>query len=403
MKHKGQFLPKDEQDVERHTQDIIEKYFPADTYDKEKKELVQPIIMRDEMMAPPTTVMEKPREKLKLDSAFTSYKNRRSAFKSRIEEEFPTFAGYYNKGKDDETEKEAQSSGETGGLLSYFDGFYEPIAKFMNISARSLNLANTPNIFAEGSKVVINSQFSSFGSLLATTLLGIGIFAATALNKEQIGVADRHMLAQVGGQFLWSGLQQVGANTLNVQDTAIETGKYLATMEFDKITPLLLKGRSFLAQSLLSESQQRQQAGVQSRQQQRAGGAGSRGIGGGPQGGPGVSRMGGKGVNPNVIERARERAEGYEPGPEDIGLFKNFSAPSASTGQFGAGAGGVVPRTDSGGGIGFTYVPSVTPSGLTAEDRRLLEEMGYPTEAAGAYPSYNMGMSLSDEELEDMR
>lgn len=398
-----------EEQVEKHTQDIIEKYFPADSYDKENKELVQPLIMKDEKTVVPLTALEKP--KLKLDSAFTSYKNRRHAFQSRIEEDFPMFSKYYNKGKGgegDDGDSGAASYGETGGLLSYFDGFYEPFAKYLNISARSLNLANTPNIFAEGSKVILNSQLSSFGSLLATTILGIGAFVATALNKENIGAADRNMLAQMGGLFLWSGIAAVGSRTpAEIQDEAIEVGRHLATMDFDKITPMLLKGKSILAQSLLTESQQRQQSGVQTRQQQRSGGgSGSGGIGGGAQrrGSAGISGIGAsnKGVTEATIERARQRAEGLgSSGPEDISLFKNFSAPG-SGGGVGFG-GGVVPRMDSGGGIGFTYVPSPSPSSLTDEDRRLLEEMGYPTESAGAYPSYNMGMSLSDDELEEMR
>ena len=377
MKHSGQYRPQDEDYVEQSTQEIIHKYFPRDYYDKAESKLTEPlIVMKDEMMMAPQE-QEKP----------YSFRNRnhRSSFATS---EFPMFQKYRDAQKQSVEELEATKS-ESGGMLSYFDAFYEPIAKYMNLTARDLNLANTPNIFAEGSKIAINSQLTTFGSLVATSALGLVLYLATALNKDGIGIADRRLLAQLGGQFLWSGMHS--ATSPLVKQTASEIGSYIANMEFDKIAKVMINDNSVFAG--LTEAQQQQQAGVNIRSQQRATGMG---------GGRGTGRSAGAGggappsVAQSVIERIQKRAlnpEGEQ--QENLKMFKNFPSPAV---------GGAVPHTGSGGAHGFTYSPTPSsPYDMPQDEFDYSAMMGMPTEPTDSLPSRNLGLSLTAEELEELR
>lgn len=388
MKHSGQYLPHDEETVEKNTRDIIHKYFPRDYYDYEKQAIVQPIVMKDEMVAPPAVAVQEEKPKP------FSFRNRTNYRNSFTTDEFPMFTKYREKQKLAQAEELEASKSESSGMLSPFDVFYEPFAKLMNLSPRDVNLANTPNIFQQGAKIALDSQLTPFGTLVASSVVALGLFAATILNKDGIGISDRRLLSYLGSNFLWSGLES--ATSPAIKQTASQVGSHLANMEFDQITKLMVNDNSIFAG--LTESQAQQQAGVQARAQQRAAG-----IGGGGRGvaGRAGSRAGAVAPPPpsvaeSVIERVQQRAlnpEGNQ--PESLKMFKNFPSPAA---------GGAVPRTDSGGGRSFTYVPTpVSPYDMPQDEIDYNAMLGIPTEPTELLPSRNLGMTLTDEELEQLR
>lgn len=351
-------LAVNEDEIERRTQEIIAKYFPADSYDIKTKQLIQPMIMKDTL-----AMMSAPKQAKTVEPIHSYNKGfNTSRFSTSIAESFPMYSKYKNKDKgsmEDGNENVDEDHSDTtvtkGGLLSYFDGLYEPFAKFMHISARELNLANTPNIFSEGTKMLLNSQLTPFGAIVSSTILGLAMYAVTALNREGIGYEDRRLLAQLGGLFIWSGIQT--ANNPALQETAIEAGNSLAVMDWPSLQELMIKQSSFLTQ---------QEAGVQARNQQRATGSSGRT-------GSGSIGRGSGGITAGLNQRNLQRAGGLDTRPENTGLFKDFGS--------GAGAGYAAPRNSGSGGVGFSYVPITGRLGLSPEEKDLIEGQGMPTDA----------------------
>lgn len=343
-------LAVNEDEIERRTQDIISKYFPADSYDVKTKQIISPMVMKD------TLAMMSVKESKAVEPVHSYNKGfNTKRFSQSIPSSFPMYSKYRGNEKasmEDGNEDHMDKSVPTGGLLSYFDGLYEPIAKYMHISARELNLANTPNIFSEGTKMLLNTQLTPFGSILSSTLLGLAMFVATAVNKEGIGYEDRRLLAQLGGQFLWTGIQS--ANNPLIQESAIAAGNSLAVMDWPAIQSLVVRPSSFLTQA---------ESGVQSRQQQRTGGVGS-----------GRSTGAGGSMNRGITQRQLERDAGVDTRPEGAGIFRNFGSGA------GGGAGFAAPRNSGSGGIGFSYVPITDRIGLSQEEKELIEGQGMPTD-----------------------
>lgn len=434
MKNAGRYLPKDEEAVERHTQEIIQKYFPKDEYDKEAEKLtIAPLVMRDEVSSSntsvPTSIPEPPsqtkqQEETGSEKKINSFLKRETTLRGRnafaTYNDFPILSKY--RADKERVQMEQEKVDSEGGILSHLDGLFEPIAKFMNIKARDVNMATTPTIFSEGSQLAIRSQFSEFGSLIITSVLGLGLAAVTAFNKDNISISDRRMLTQLAGLYIWSGLRS--ANSEEVILDAREVGSTLANLDFASLPALMVNRGSFLASFVGEEtdSKEQQVKGVQKRREQRKQGRGSGArIGGGLSrggGGPGFGVLGGGGeeteagmhggeggrgrgrerrfdVPEQVIERVRQRAAGEGRPPEDIGTFRDFPSnarprqqPSVGSPSPGYGGPGVAAvRSDSSGGAGFTYVPTVSPSALSNDERDLLEAMGYPTEASSSYPA----------------
>ena len=345
-----------EDEIERRTQEIISKYFPADSYDVKTKQLIQPMIMKDTL-----AMMSAPKQAKVVEPVHSYNKGfNTKRFSESIPNSFPMYSKYKGQEKTsmEEGDDHMDKNVPTGGLLSYFDGLYEPIAKYMHLSARELNLANTPNIFSEGTKMLLNTQLTPFGSILSSTLLGLAMFVATALNREGIGHEDRRLLAQLGGQFLWTGIQN--ANSPVIQESAIAAGNSLAVMDWPSLQQLVVRPSSFLSQ---------QETGVDARNRQRAaGGSGRTGSGSVGRGSGGITA----GINRGISQRQLEREAGVDTRPEGAGIFRNFGS--------GAGAGFAAPRNSGSGGIGFSYVPITDRIGLSQEEKELIEGQGMPTD-----------------------
>lgn len=362
-------LAVNEDEIERRTQEIIAKYFPADSYDLNKKQLIQPMIMKDTLAMMSATkkqsVQTEEKEKKSIEPVHSYNKGfNTSRFSTSIAESFPMYSKYKNDNKrsiEDGNEGGDDDHSDTnvtkGGLLSYFDGLYEPFAKMMHISARELNLANTPNIFSEGTKMLLNTQLTPFGAILSSTLVGLAMYVATALNREGISYEDRRLLAQLGGQFLWGGIQS--ANNPALQETALAAGNSIAVMDWPTLQSLIVKPSSFLTQ---------QEAGVQARNQQRTAGSGGRTGSGSIGKGGGRVTSGPQGM----LQRNLEKEAGIDTRPEGAGIFRNFGS--------GAGAGFAVPRNSGSGGIGFSYSPIINRIGLSQEEKDLIEGQGMPTD-----------------------
>lgn len=342
----------DEDEIEKLTQEIITKYFPADTYDKNTKQLIQPMVMKDSLLV---AKQEKPTVEPmhNFEKSFNT-KNFRRRYREAIPETFPMYSKFRQKHGNnigDEPDEEGthdDTSVPRGGILSYFDGIFEPFAKLLHIPAREVNIANTPNIFSGGVNVFINGNMSPFGSVVTTTLLGLGLFTAIAINKEGIGFEDRRLLTELGGLFLWSGLAHVNDKT--VQQDARTAGSALAVMDFDTVKQLMGK------QSMVTQAE----AGIQARQQQRSS------IGAGRSSGGTVG-----GIGRAVAQRQLEKDAGVSTRPEGGGIYKNF----------GSGAGVATPRNSGTGGVGFSYSPIIDNIGLSPEEKELLESQGSPTES----------------------
>ena len=403
MKNSGRYLPKDEESIEKDTQEIIAKYFPRDEYDANAKKLVAPLVMKDESVAPTvdpkveTSVKTlKPMEPSKKVNTFmeknTTLLRGRNAFSAS--DAFPMFSKYRQ--EQEKAEEEQHRIDAEGGILSHLDGLFEPVAKVLNVKPRDVNMATTPTIFSEGSQLAIRSQFSELGSLVMTTLLGMGLVTVTAFNKDNISTADRRMLTQLAGLYLWSGLRSASSPEMLVEAQAVGTA--LSKFDFGSVPIFMVKSNSFLASFVAPEGGDPR---TMKRGQQRKEGKGSK-LGGGPLGGgqsvggPVGSEIIQQRVGPRqeaseqVMERIKRRAAGEAAPSESVNMYRDFpsgAGPRMHPSISAAGPGVGVPRIDSSGGVGFTYVPTITPAAISNDERDLLEAMGLPADASSAYPA----------------
>ena len=378
-------LPEDEEAVEREVQDIIAKEFP---HDNAGEVLTPNVVYKDGFV---TGQPYQPFQYLR-------------KFKSNMTEQFPHYSTIRRKYSStltsiEETPSEivettVHQEKEYAGVLSYFDGIYEPFSKFMGVRARDLNRANTPSIFTNGVMAIARSNLTEFGSVLFSTAFGMAMFMVTVFtNRETIGFEDKRLLTQLGGDFVWNGVQYY--NPKIAQEIMAQAQLFVASImnqRFDKIQGALIQTPSDL-KALSAEQDAVQQAASQRNAQRSMGRSPS---GGGGSGARASQRGGIPGTNQpalnsieaqNIVQRARERAEGLERPPEDPSNFKNF------------GAGNIFIKP--GPHPGFTYVPTIANSG-GIDDYLLDAEMGGGTVGVNPNVSTRALQGISQDELSEL-
>lgn len=382
-------LPSDEAAVEKEVQDIIAKEFPHD----KDVEVLKPTAIYKDGYSYVTGQPYQPFQYLK-------------KFKTNLSEQFPHYTTIRKKysatlSTTEETPTEIvettiHQEKENAGVLSYFDGIYEPFAKFMGVRARDLNRSNTPAIFTNGVMAIARSNLTEFGSLLFSTVFGMAMFITTVLtNRETIGFEDKRLLTQLGGDFVWNGVQYY--NPKIAPELMAQAQLFIASVmnqRFDKISGSLIQTPTDIQKlKALSAEQDAVQQAASQRSAQRS-------MGRGPSGGGGsAARASQRGGIPdpnqpalnsieaqNILQRARERSEGLQLAPEDPTNFRNF------------GAGNIFVKP--GPNPGFTYVPTITSGGI--DDYLLDAESGAGEIGANPNVSTRAMQGISQEELAEL-
>jgi hypothetical protein len=242
---------------------------------------------------------------------------------------------------------------------------------------------------------IANSNLTKFGSLLFSTVFGMAMFMVTIFtNRETVGFEDKRLLTQLGGDFVWNGIQFY--NPKVAPELMAEAQLFVASVmnqRFDKITGALVQTPIDLKREALSAEQDAIQQAANQRSSERATGRSPSGGGGSAartsqRGGvPGVNQPAVNSIEAqNIVQRARERSEGLDRPPEDPTNFRNF------------GAGNIYIKP--GPNPGFTYVPTIGSSGI--DDYLLDAEMGGGGVGVNPNVSTRAFEGISQEELSEL-
>jgi len=384
-------LPEDEEAVEKEVQDIIMKEFPHDA----EGEILKPTAVYKDGYSS-SFVTGQP-------SSYQPFQYLKK-FRANMSEQFPTYTTIRKKYSSTLTaieespteivETTVHQEREYSGVLSYFDGIYEPFAKFTGVRARDLNRSNTPTIFSNGVMAIARSNLTEFGSLLFSTVFGMAMFMATVFtNRETIGFEDKRLLTQLGGNFVWNGVQY--SNPKIAPELIAQAQLFVASVmnqRFDKIGGSIIQTPSDV--KALSAEQDAVQNAANQRSSERA--TGRSPSGGGGSGARSSQRGGIPDTNQpalnsieaqNIVQRARERSEGLQRPPEDPSNFRNF------------GAGNIFIKP--GPHPGFTYVPTISSSS-GIDDYLLDAENGGGTIGVNPNVSTRALQGISQEELSEL-
>lgn len=127
------------------------------------------------------------------------------------------------------------------GILATLDPVFEPFAKMLGVRTRHINEAHTPAILGNVIVTAAESNLNSFGSLLVSLVSSTITLAVGTLARDKLGLGDRKLLVQLGGDLLWNSMRYVGNPTYrkDVVNNAVKFGHSIAHFNIPTLTSSL--------------------------------------------------------------------------------------------------------------------------------------------------------------------
>lgn len=93
---------------------------------------------------------------------------------------------------------------DLSSVLSGLDVLYKPFEGILGIKANDINRGQTPVILGNAVMSLVESNFTQFGSLLFSLLTSTGMYTGLALGKNQMTYGDRVLLNGLASVFMWT-------------------------------------------------------------------------------------------------------------------------------------------------------------------------------------------------------
>jgi hypothetical protein len=138
-----------------------------------------------------------------------------------------------------ELEEKKQNPPEEGGgtqlsdgILAMGDPIFTPVARVLGVSPRDVNEAHTPAILSNIVMTGAEANLNHFGSLAVSMVSALATLAIGTLARANLGLGDRKLLVELGGNFTWNSLRYIGQKRVRneVINNAKKFGHGVASM-----------------------------------------------------------------------------------------------------------------------------------------------------------------------------
>lgn len=168
----------------------------------------------------------------------TYYEVQTRSVRDRFETRYPRYAGRVYVPETVEEPKQEE------GFLKLFDGAYGMLEQPFGLAKESLNLAYTPEIISAVTQTIVESNMSPIGSLLISSLLGLGIGGFVIMNKQTLVDGDRMLLAEISAHFTANVIRYANKDAaVHVMDDAEKLGQAVGALDGGQVVNILT-GRS---------------------------------------------------------------------------------------------------------------------------------------------------------------